>query len=94
MTDEKKRLIPTLLDSWQNLWRKKQPTNPDKPVDTPAPNNVPWLRVGLLLKSIPFKQLSPVFFTVPALLFFAISGLIAWIVVVLRFAVNIFDALV
>ena len=93
MTDEKKRLIPSLLDGWQNLWRKKP--EPTTPIDTPKINNgVPWLRVGLLLKSIPFKQLSPVFFTVPELLFFAISGLIAWIVVVLRFAVNIFDALV
>jgi len=96
MTDEKKRLIPSLIDSWSALWKKKPAPQPNPTPDSPEPasGGVPWLRVGLLLRSIPFKKLKPVFFTVPALLFFAISGLIAWIVVVLRFAINIFDVLV
>jgi hypothetical protein len=93
MTEEKKRLIPAIVDGWNDLWRKKPQPTPDKPA-VPDSNGILLLRIGLILKSIPFKQLGPVFFTVPALLFFAISGLIAWIMVVLRFAINIFDALV
>lgn len=95
MTDDPKPKSTPLLDVWRNLWKKKPtPIPAPTPPDQPQPAGIPWLRIGFILRSIPFKDLKPVFFTVPALLFFAISGLIAWVVVVLRFAINIFDALV
>ncbi|NDC55414.1 MAG: hypothetical protein EBZ69_01065 [Alphaproteobacteria bacterium] len=94
MTDDPKLKSTPLLDAWRNLWKKKPTPLPAPTPDQPQPAGIPWLRIGLILRAIPFKELKPVFFTVPALLFLAISGLIAWIVVVLRFAVNIFDALV
>lgn len=81
-----------LIEKLGGLWKKPKPPTPD----TPAPpadtdNAIPWVRVGIILRSIPFKKLLPAFFAVPTLLFFAISGLIAWIMLVLRFAVNIFN---
>jgi hypothetical protein len=81
-------MIP-ILDRWRD-WFKKD-TKP-APVPTPAPDvkAIPWLRVGLILKSIPFSKLKPLFISVPAIVFFALSGLVAWIMLFLKFAVGIF----
>lgn len=79
------------LNSTSWLWKKKEPKEPETPKPEPQkPTNVSWLRVGLILRSIPFQKLGPVFFTVPIVLFFAISGLIAWVMVMLRFAISVF----
>ena len=79
------------LNSTSWLWKKKEPKEPETPKPEPQkPTNVSWLRVGLILRAIPFQKLGPVFFTVPIVLFFAISGLIAWVMVMLRFAISVF----
>lgn len=74
-----------LLDRLNGLWKKPQPD-----AEPETPTSVPWVRVGLILRAIPFKKLLPAFVAVPAIVFFAISGLIAWLAVVLKFAVSIF----
>lgn len=83
--------MKNLINKLNDLWKKKpQPENPETPVvDTPG--NIPWLRVGVLLRSIPFQKLLPLFVTVPAIVFFAISGFVAWIMVVLKFALSVFN---
>ena len=78
------------LSAW---WRKKpkpEPTPETPDVVPPKNNGIPLLRIGLILKSIPFKELAPVFFTVPVILFFTISGFLAWLMLALLFIVNIF----
>lgn len=78
-----------ILDRLTNWWKKD--TKP-APVPTPEPDvkAIPWLRVGLLLKSIPFSKLKPLFISVPAIVFFALSGFVAWVMLFLKFAVGIF----
>jgi len=78
-----------ILDRVTNWW-KKDPK--PAPVPTPEPDvkAIPWLRVGLILRSIPFSKLKPLFISVPAIVFFALSGVIAWVMLVLKFAVGIF----
>lgn len=77
-----------LLDKLGGLWKKPTPLQPDAPT---TPDSIPWVRVGVILRSIPFKKLLPAFFAVPTLVFFALSGLVAWVMLLLRFAVNIFN---
>ena len=79
--------MSTILDRWKDLWQKKPQPAP-KPEEPPA--TVPWLRVGLLLRSIPFSKLAPLFISVPAIVFFALSGFVAWIMLFLKFAVGVF----
>lgn len=84
-------------NSWLNGWRKwlrpdPKPLEPDQP-PAPEPTNDPkmadYLKVMRLLRQIDFKKLLPVFLTVPALVFFAISGLIAWLAVLCGFFIRI-----
>ena len=73
-------------DSLQSLWRRTKPDEtPEK-----AENDIPWLRVGILLRAIPFKKLLPVFISVPAVLFFTISGFVAWLVIFAKFVTSLF----
>ena len=76
------------LDAINSLWRKKE-----KPDENPAPieiDRTPWVRVGLILRSIPFRKLLPAFASVPVIVFLTLSGLIAWLAVLARFAMSIF----
>lgn len=83
--------MSTLVDTLNSFWRKKKPEpTPVSPDAKPNTGGIPWLRVGILLKSIPFKKLAPAFLSIPVIVFFAVSGLLAWIMLFLRFAVNIF----
>lgn len=64
------------------LGRKKEP---DAPHPAPADNDrTPWLRVWALLQSVNAKELLPVIISVPMIVFFAISGFIAWLYICLR----------
>ena len=84
--------MATLWDNVNALWRRKKPDttpvtpDPDKPAAA-----VPWVRVGILLKSIPFEKLLPVFISVPTIVFLTISGFIAWVVLLLKFTVGLFN---
>lgn len=53
-----------------------------------------YLRALLILRQIDFKKLLPVFLTVPAVLFFAISGFIAWLGLLVGFFIRIVKAVV
>lgn len=70
--------------SWiDDILGRKKP----EPMPTPAddsPERTPWMRVWLTLRSINLKELWPVFVSVPAIVFFAISGMVAWLYLCLR----------
>ena len=80
------------------------PWSPSKPDPAPAPVPVPplpepnpahaaWLRAWLLLRQIDKKKLGAAVFTVPVIVFFAISGLVAWLWVVTRGLFRFFRSL-
>lgn len=58
-----------------------EPVNPD---DVANPARAAWLKAWLLLRSIDKKKLGAAVFTVPVMVFLAISGLLLWIWVALR----------
>jgi hypothetical protein len=75
-------------------WR---PKTPDQPVVPPAPAPAPvspddvanparaaWLKAWLLLRQIDKKKLGAAVFTVPVMVFLAVSGLVLWAWVLLR----------
>lgn len=65
------------------LGRKK----PDVPVPAPPIDGLdrtPWMRVWLTLRTVNLKELWPVIVSVPAIVFFAISGFVAWLYLGLR----------
>lgn len=63
----------------ENLLGRKKPATPDD-----GPDRTPWMRVWLTLRSVNLKELWPVVISVPAIVFFAISGMIAWLYLCLR----------
>jgi hypothetical protein len=79
----------------KNLWDrlsdllKKKPVPPQPPRPDTAPDRVPYLRIWAVLSKINMRELWPALLSIPVLLFFAISGVLAWVVVVCRFLVNL-----
>lgn len=66
--------------SWiDDILGRKKPPQPDE-----GPDRTPWMRVWLTLRSINLKELWPVVISVPTIVFFAISGMIAWLYLCLR----------
>ena len=70
-----------LLDRWRKWLHPDAPNptpapEPEKPVD---PSLLKYLQAWHIIKEINFKQLMPLVVTVPALVFFAISGVVAWL---------------
>ena len=78
-----------LLDNLRNkIWPKPAPTPP--PVTPAKPlSTLDYIRAWKLLKSIPVHKLGPAVGSVGFVLFLAISGLIAWITVIMRFMLEI-----
>jgi len=73
--------------SWIDGWLKPKKTDPQPvipPIPDDSPNRTPWMRVWLTLRQVNLKELWPVFVSVPAIVFFAISGFIAWLYLLLR----------
>lgn len=76
---------------WERLVRLLGRTpRPDNPAPKPAETH--YLRALVLLRQIDFKRLAPVVFTVPTVLFFAISGVIAWLGLFVGFFIRIVKA--
>lgn len=81
------------------IWPFPPRPKPDPaPAPAPAPEPTPearpkYLRALWALKQIPFSRLFPLVFTVPFVVFLAISGLIAWVVVAASFITHLFRAL-
>jgi hypothetical protein len=84
--------MASILDNIRNIWRKKdnKPVVPPEPVK-PAPTVIDKLRAVALLREIPFEKLLPLFVGVPAIVFFAISGVLAWLMLTLKFMFGIFN---
>lgn len=75
-------------------WKPKKPDEPVTP-PTPAPEPVSpddaanparaaWLKAWLLLRQIDKKKLGTAVFTVPVMVFLALSGVVLWVYVLLR----------
>ena len=76
-------------------WKPKKPDDP-VPAPTPAPAPAPnpddvanparaaWFKAWLLLRQIDKKKLGAAIFTVPVMVFLALSGVVLWVYVLLR----------
>lgn len=71
-------------------WRRPEKPEP-APVPAPAPvppdadpNSTPWLRVWWQLRSLDMKKVGVALFTIPVIVFFAVSGMVAWLWLILR----------
>lgn len=81
--------------NWPFFPRPRPKPTPE-PSPEPAPNDpdgLLWLKIGLLLRKIPVKRALAGLVTVPVLLFFAVSGLIAWTVLAVKFVIEIYNVL-
>lgn len=77
------------LDDW--LRRKKQPdTDPVVPEDAGTLKLPKYLQAWNILRNIPIKKLFPAVLSVSTVVFFAISGLLAWLVLICSFVVKLF----
>ena len=76
-----------MSNPWDTLngWLRK-PKTPDLPQPLPVdePGRTPWLRVWTILRTVNLKELWPLALSVPSIVFFAISGVVAWVYVLLR----------
>jgi hypothetical protein len=71
-------------------WTPKPAPEPT-PEPTPKPAPSPkYLKALWALKDIPLSKLFPLVFTVPFVVFLAISGLVAWLVVFASFITQLF----
>ena len=73
-------------------WTPKPAPEPaPEPTPKPAPAPSPkYLKALWALKDIPLSKLFPLVFTVPVVVFLAISGLVAWLVVFASFVTHLF----
>lgn len=72
-----------LLDKLKNWLRPDKKPEP-VPVPTPEPDKNPpglsdYVKAWRLLKDIPFRRIWPVLVSVPVIVFFALSGVAAWV---------------
>jgi hypothetical protein len=82
-----------LIDTF---WPRPKPKPVPQPDPTPDNTVSPakWLQAWALFRKIPVQELLPVFTLVPVLVFFAVSGLLAWTVVLLAFMARLLKVLV
>lgn len=83
----------SLLDRLKKLLKPTVPVTPDTPV-VPEQSRPKYLQAWAILRQIDFKKLAPAVFTVSTVLFFAISGLIAWLGLLVGFFIRIVKAVV
>jgi hypothetical protein len=62
------------------IWPKKEPAEP-APAQTPG--MLKYMKAWAIFRQIPIEKLGPVVTLVPLIVFFAISGFIAWAAVLL-----------
>ncbi|NBT76106.1 MAG: hypothetical protein EBT15_09080 [Betaproteobacteria bacterium] len=81
-----------LLDKLNELLGRKK--KPDTPAPTPEPTPpkqpgaVDYLKAWKLLRDIPIQKLGRVVSLSAVIVFFAISGLLAWLVVFIKFMLS------
>jgi hypothetical protein len=82
--------LQNLLGRWfpKKPAPKPEPTPiPEPPVDDkPSPA---YLRALWILRQIPVNKLFPVLVTAPVIAFLAVSGLVAWFVVMMSFSIRL-----
>ncbi|WP_353208340.1 hypothetical protein [Sphingorhabdus sp.] len=80
-----------LLDTLRGkIWPTPKPTPNPAPITPTKPlSTLDYIRAWKLLKDIPIHKLGPAACSIGFVLFLAISGLFAWIAVILRFMLNI-----
>lgn len=73
--------------NWQ-LFRPKAKPAPveEEPVSEPS-----WLKIWLSLRKISVEHALAGLLTIPVLLFFAISGVLAWLVLAVKFVIGIYN---
>lgn len=80
------------LTGW--IWKKKKPTAP-QPAPAPVspsphqPNVVDYVKAWRLLKEIPFHKLGRVASLSGVIVFFAISGVLAWLSLFAKFMLGV-----
>lgn len=76
------------LNDW---WPKKTPDpSPASPEDDGTLGLPKYLQAWRTLRDIPIKKLFPAVVSVSAVVFFAISGVLAWLVLICSFVVKLF----
>jgi len=78
----------------ESLWDRLKKLLGREPSPNASEPETHYLRALLILRQIDFKKLLPVFLTVPTVLFFAISGFIAWLGLLVGFFIRIVKAVV
>jgi hypothetical protein len=79
--------------NWLDLLKRKKPDVPPTPAPAPDPGTLSgpqWLKAWATLRQIPIKKLFPAVTSVGVVVFLALSGLLAWVVLVLSFIVRLF----
>lgn len=75
--------------------RLKKLFNPDKPTEPETQPDVkkqtPWIKIGRLLRDIDVNKLLVGLVTVPVIVFFTLSGVLAWLVLFVKFVVTIYN---
>lgn len=79
--------VPLLDKLSELLGRKKPPVvpSPDTPPVPHQPNAVDYVKAWRMLKDIPFQKLGQVVGLSAVIVFFAISGVLAWISLAVKF---------
>lgn len=73
----------SIFPFWPRPKPTPEPTPTPKP-DEPNPARAAWLKAWLLLRQIDKKKLGTAVFTVPVMVFLAVSGLVMWLWLGLR----------
>lgn len=84
----------SVLERLRKWWRPDPAPSPAPSKPIPAPTMTNYVRALLLLRQIDFQKLLPVVLTVPTVLFFAISGLIAWLGILCGFFIRVVRAMI
>jgi hypothetical protein len=82
----------SLFDNLRDkIWPRPKPAPTPAPTPEPAPplSTLDYIRAWKVFKNIPIHKLAPAVLSTSFVLFLAISGLIAWITVILRFMLEI-----
>lgn len=82
-----------ILDKLRKLFSPDKTPDPE-PTPTPVPDADPpslgdYMKAWRMLKDIPFRRIWPALVSVPVIVFFAVSGLAAWVFVLLGFALRL-----
>lgn len=90
MTDEN-RTAGGWLDGWLNRKPKVPPTSPIPDGSTLTTREL--MKILQILKQTPLKDVAPAVIATGCVVFFAISGILAWIVLVFGFMWSLFSLL-